>query len=609
MIENIYPILKNRPYQIEVIEKILESLNNKKFILLDSPTGSGKTLMALCIADYLWKNEDSITHIAVRTNEQIKRYLQDSEKIKTKLKIFPNKRKTCPIFCNSNLSGEEIYCSDCIYREKIYPIEKLLKIIRKVNYNFERIAKIENKKLNKKPEKIRCIYHSFKKIDSNIFVSTYPYVFNKYLFDLLSFEGEPDFLILDESHNLLTTVTNPISLSFRKYLEKGFGKRKEENLIYKELKEELITIFDILNVSREDRIFLLEQLSNFSDSLINYIENLLVKVYKTREIFVLIEKIKRNIGIKEISINREELLDIFDRYKKMFEDIIFFWDSYKRTISKLGIKIPKKRWNLNKIIKLYLNLKDPNLLWIMNGFKLEAYLTRFDLIIKSLLDYKSIILMSGSNFSKKDFSLLYKINPDNVEYIKVDIKLGEKEYNIINNFSSKYEKRKEKRNIENLIGNIRFLINNLEKYQLYMFPSAGFMNYIYDLLDKDTKEKIFLDEGNKPFNTILKTDKKAIFTYSRSRFVEGVELIENSKSLLNVIVIVGKPYPPPPTVSILTSKIIKDNNLDYMTFAEIIKDIQIRQVIGRAIRFPNDKVKIIFMDERYKKSEIIKYIK
>jgi len=82
-------------------------------------------------------------------------------------------------------------------------------------------------------------------------------------------------------------------------------------------------------------------------------------------------------------------------------------------------------------------------------------------------------------------------------------------------------------------------------------------------------------------NRILKTNKDIIFTYARSRFIEGIQLVKDNRSLLKVIVIVGKPYPPPPNASILIYKIIKDNNLDYNELAEVLKDINIKQVIGK----------------------------
>jgi DNA excision repair protein ERCC-2 len=235
---------------------------------------------------------------------------------------------------------------------------------------------------------------------------------------------------------------------------------------------------------------------------------------------------------------------------------------------------------------------------------LEGYITKFEKIIKVFDNYRSVILMSGSNFTKESFQKLYKIK--DVEYIKVDIKYGKKDYEVLYNFSSRYSKRNDKKNIENLIGDIKFIANNLEKYQLYMFPSYSFMISIYEKLD--IKDRIFLDDGEKPLNRILKTDKDLIFTYARSRFIEGIQLVKDNQSLLKVIVIVGKPYPPPPNASILIYKIIKDNNLDYNELAEVLKDINIKQVIGRAIRFPNDYVKIFFIDDRYKKAEIKKYL-
>ncbi|WP_231434175.1 P-loop NTPase family protein [Candidatus Nanopusillus massiliensis] len=78
-------------------------------------------------------------------------------------------------------------------------------------------------------------------------------------------------------------------------------------------------------------------------------------------------------------------------------------------------------------------------------------------------------------------------------------------------------------------------------------------------------------------NRILKTDKDIIFTYARSRFIEGIQLVKDNQSLLRLIVIVGKPYPPPPKASILIYKMIKDNNLDYNELAEVLKDINIRR--------------------------------
>ncbi|WP_231434545.1 hypothetical protein [Candidatus Nanopusillus massiliensis] len=90
-----------------------------------------------------------------------------------------------------------------MYKKSLYDPEQLYKRLKKYNYNFIKLTKIEYKKYLKK-KNVKCTYHSYKKIDSNIYISTYPYVFNQYLNEVLSLESEPDFLIMDESQNLLT---------------------------------------------------------------------------------------------------------------------------------------------------------------------------------------------------------------------------------------------------------------------------------------------------------------------------------------------------------------------------------------------------------------------
>ncbi len=604
MLEEKYKILKNRPYQIETIEKILNSLD-KKFIILNSPTGSGKTIMALVLADYLSKNNGKIIHIAVRTTEEIKRYIEDSFKVNTLLKVFPNKKKTCPIFIDSNLSGEEIICADCEYKNKIYDSKKLYSILKKAGYDFKKITKLEKLKIKNNKES-KCIYHSFKKVESNIYISTYPYVFNLYLNEVLSLEGEPDILILDESHNLLTTIINPFSVSLKKYLEKGFGKRKENNLLYQELEKELLILREVLKIELEDYESLKRSIMSFSDDLISYIENILAKTFNTKDISIILSRMSKRE--KEIYVEREKLLEIFEKYLNQIESLLFYWETYKRYITKNKLKLPKKRWNIQKILKLYYNLQDKDIFWILNKFRIEGYITKFEKIIKIFNNYKNIILMSGSNFTKEEFAKLYKVNPKHIEYIKVNINLGKKNYEIITNFSSKFSIREDKNNIQNLLGNIRFIMDKFERYILFMFPSYGFMMKIFDLLDLETKNKIFLDNGEIPINRILKTEKECIFTYARSRFIEGIELVKDGKSLLKTIVIVGKPYPPPPNASILTYKILQDNNIDYIDFSETIKNIQIKQVIGRAIRYPGDEANIIFIDNRYSNSEIKKLL-
>ena len=603
-----YSILKNRPYQMEIINKILENLEDKKFILLDSPTGSGKTIIALVLSDILWKEYSESIHIAVRTSEQIKRYLEDCKKVGTIIKALPNKRKSCPIFINTNLSGEEIICKECPLKKHIYDFDGLWTKLEEFKYNFEIFTFEEHKKYIEE-KKGKCIYHSFKKIDSNIIVTTYPYIFNDYLNEIVRLYGDPYLLILDESHNLLGSILVPFRTSFKKVLEEGFRKRKEQNELYKLLKTEIEILERELKIANEDIEYVLSAIKDISDSLLKILENNLFKVFKTEDKNVVLKKLKEiQTEIPEIIIEKEVLENIFKNYENQIELLLEWWDLFKEKMIKEKKELPKKKWKITTLLKLYNSLDLKDIVFVQQGYKLEVVLVNFKYIISKLTEYEKVLLMSGSNFTLEGFSKIFKVPIKDIGYIKPDISLGKKSYEIIWTYTSKYQIRKNKENVEKLIDIISFIINNLEKYQLFMFPSMSYMRFIYNTLPGNIKDRIFLDTGDIPLNYIMKTDKDVIFTYARSRFVEGVELVKDGKSLLKVISIVGVPYPPPPNASPLLRKILETNNIDYKDFSEMIKDIQIRQVIGRAIRDFDDEVKIFFIDYRYRKADIKKYL-
>jgi len=156
---------------------------------------------------------------------------------------------------------------------------------------------------------------------------------------------------MDESHNLLTSIINPMSISFRKYIEKGIGKRNEENLLFQDLIKELEIIKNALNIPEYDFELLRYNLMKFSDELLSFIENVIAKKFNTRDIYLIKERMEKSS--KEIYIDREKLKEIFDSNEKLLDNLSFYWETYKRYVSKNNIKLPKKRWNINKILKLY----------------------------------------------------------------------------------------------------------------------------------------------------------------------------------------------------------------------------------------------------------------
>ena len=72
-----------RPYQKEVIQKIIESIENgTETILLNAPVGAGKSLIGYCVAKYLQEQGES-SYIYTKTTFLQDQYLRDFKDIKT----------------------------------------------------------------------------------------------------------------------------------------------------------------------------------------------------------------------------------------------------------------------------------------------------------------------------------------------------------------------------------------------------------------------------------------------------------------------------------------------------------------------------------------------
>ncbi|WP_231434173.1 hypothetical protein [Candidatus Nanopusillus massiliensis] len=120
----------------------------------------------------------------------------------------------------------------------------------------------------------------------------------------------------------------------------------------------------------------------FSDELLSFIENIIAKKFKQGSIYLIKEKMEKSS--KEKYRDREKLKEIFDSNEKLLDNLSFYWETYKRYISKNNIKLAKKRWNINKILKLYYYINSEDIFWILNLFKLEGYITKFEKIIRSI---------------------------------------------------------------------------------------------------------------------------------------------------------------------------------------------------------------------------------
>ena len=225
-----YKMRKNQKAIIQTIKKIL---NEKKNLIFESGTGSGKTICVVTAALEFSIEHDKKIIYATRTNSQQRQVIVELRQIRNKFDNLKNKifgvgiqgRSNMCIFakndsdlangtseelarlCNAEkrkITGDVEKSEGCIYYKFFLDREKVEKTINWFKYNLptaeEFISYCESHKI--------CPYELNKEIikKSNLVVVPYIYVFElmirNMLFDCLSVSEEDMILIIDEAHNL-----------------------------------------------------------------------------------------------------------------------------------------------------------------------------------------------------------------------------------------------------------------------------------------------------------------------------------------------------------------------------------------------------------------------
>jgi len=125
IINQYFPYKTWRKYQREIAEIVYEALKNKEHVILEAPTGMGKTASVLsAVLPIMFENELKIIY-ACRTHQQVIGILNEISKIKQKTKesIFPiglwGRRQLCSNNEVNNLS-ENVFRHACSILKKSF---------------------------------------------------------------------------------------------------------------------------------------------------------------------------------------------------------------------------------------------------------------------------------------------------------------------------------------------------------------------------------------------------------------------------------------------------------------------------------------------------------
>ena len=215
-----------RPWQSKAAERATKAIEKGKAVLLDAPTGSGKTLIALTVASGLLSSgyaKDAL--ISVRTVNEMTPYERDIERFFSGTKSISSrsyllgKRRTCPFYQEGDDQSSRL-CRVCLGIKPL-PQSQTALTSRRMKSDPQLVAsKISagykmadlQREFVVPPAGDRegvCLYHSLRGASSSVTMMTYPYLLSKHVREGLKRIDLPNsLLILDEAHNVENAATD-----------------------------------------------------------------------------------------------------------------------------------------------------------------------------------------------------------------------------------------------------------------------------------------------------------------------------------------------------------------------------------------------------------------
>jgi DNA excision repair protein ERCC-2 len=571
-----------RDYQANAINTIYNALLNKRHVLLEAPTGWGKTSVALAASLAIQKEKDLRIIYICRTNQQIFTVLNELSKIQRKgininmlglygrhqLCIFKSIASIkniafyhacsaikaagkCPFY---NIESKKFMKATMLFPWYCKTIEDYKKIFSSIYYcPYEGI--------------ISCLR------DASIIVTTYNHIFNDFMRSLLLKRMEASLdkvlMIIDEAHNIPKFSQAISNISLKLFIRAA---KEAEKYGFNSIAEKIREIHERLNIIQ------LEEGEAIIDAKM-FIELKIIDFYNMGR-YIQEQKIINN---KVPTSNLLILADFLSTIKE--EDAILF-------LNLLGDKrfIEIVRFNPLRIIK-------PIFDNIYSSIIMSGTLSPTQAYIKMVGISNPVILKIPYPFPKENIRVLLtsgistKLKERN-EFLYYKI------YKLLNTI--KWINTNEL-NIEHSFGVAAFFASH-ELLQ-------NFLNFLNNYNFKLNWDDIFIEKQfmgtsdiHRLFIDFINTASKKhalLLAIQGGRLAEGVDYIANT---LQTIIIIGIPYAKPtPRIKAMIAaydKIFGKGKL----YAYIIPAIwSSLQAAGRGIRGPNDVCMIIFMDRRFAK--------
>ncbi|HEC75678.1 MAG TPA: ATP-dependent DNA helicase [Thermoplasmatales archaeon] len=588
---------KPRKYQKEIMEKIMESLEKKRNLIMEAPAGLGKTISSLvpCLS-FASENDMGLIYLN-RTNSQQKQAINELKKISEKMDLravsIQGRKNMCLLIENldslrtKNITNEEVaYICSARKKRSIEALrgkeeentciffENFLRTDKKMGYDV--ISAEELLEYGREYE--ICAYELNKLIarKADVVIAPYIYIFDDFLREkFITWYSHPfkeTILIIDEAHNLPNFCREILSSSIS---------YKTMKLALREAKEFSVRDIDVINLI---------------EIIIKIFEDIEKKIKFSENNDALLEE---NQMEEELEKNGMDIKFMEEVAKKMitYGEIIADFKESKNTLPRSFIRSAGNffsQWSMlnEKWVKVIEKME--------NNIKIEAYCLDPSIASSILDSFYCSIHMSGTLQPLEEYRNSIGIDADMVIYPSPFPSQNRKIF-YIDDVTTKYYMEEEM--IEKIKSYIEEICSSVQKNTLILFPSYAIMERFLE--KKFSLKNIYVERKGERQEKIMKKldkfkNKGGIFlSVMGGRLSEGIDFPSEQ---LEIVIIVGIPYPPPSAKQYALQKYYDKKFGDGWKYAMEAQAIRkIMQSIGRLIRREDDRGVAIIMDKRAKR--------
>jgi len=588
-LEELLPYGSWRTGQKEIAVKVYDTVKKGSKLLVEAPTGAGKTLATLIGALKGAKEEGLKVFFLARTKNQALTPLKEAFNIARKglplrVAVFRSKKEMCVRNEAKMLNYEEFieYCNFlkkeelCKYFSKVMTAEEaeLSSILGGYESPLEAIKELRSHGY--------CPYEAFRRwgAKADLIIGSYPYIFNESIreafLNSLDVRLRDLILIIDEAHNLYDYLSEAYSetlpLAYVKRAKKEAKKYlKEEYELYVQVMETLTGLERYLSKLRvRQEVSKSQVLALYSD----------VKA---------IEEASRLVALRKREVEGTPLCYL------------------KRVVRFLKA--------LESGGKEYLLISSPNEV----GPKLTLQCVLPSVKSSEIFENSRSVILMSATMPPKDFLIRTIGIEEPVDEVRVNIEAVKRRRLILiaTDVTSRYKEREES------------VYRRMAEYVTSCYdalPSSSVLLVVapsYELLASISRnlrgvEVIEEDESTKieevRSRVLSKLENKVVLlAVAGGKMVEGVELVEEARSLIRGVVIAGLPYPEPSPKVLglkrLLEEEVKSGREAWEGAFLIPMLIRVKQAIGRAIRSEEDRAAILILDRRALDKRVMKELR